>query len=105
MTESQDQSNDSNVPSVMEMAGTMPVDDLDSFVKILTQWHQGKVASLKHLLQVPPGATFEVDGKSITLTGTSLEAFKLAVELCLMQVGTLPFVAEMEDDPEANAKG
>lgn len=94
------------LPDVNELAGIVPVDDLDTFVRTLTAWHQSKMAHIRHFLSVPPGSSFEVGDQTITLSGTALEAFKLGVELCIMQVGTLPFVAEMEDEaPSPDAKG
>ena len=94
------------LPDVNDLAGIIPVDDLDTFVRTMTAWHESRMAQIKHLLTVPPGSSFEVGEQTITLSGTALEAFKLAVELCIMQIGTLPFVAEMEDvEPAADAKG
>lgn len=97
------------LPDVKELAGIIPVNDLDTFVTVLTSWHNARMAQVRHFLTVPPGTSFEVNDQPITLTGTALEAFKLGVELCIMQLGTLPFVFETEDEAEqpisADAQG
>lgn len=83
-----------------EQPETIEVENLDQFVKILTAWHSEKVQTLKHLLTVPDGAEFKVgDDAPIVLMGDMLAGFKFGVELALMQVGTLPFIAEMENEP------
>ena len=77
---------------------TVPVEDLDQFVRILTAWHMEKCALVQHLLEVPEGSTFEVgDDKEIVMTGAALDGFKLGIEMAMMQLGTLPFEAEMEE--------
>ena len=74
------------------------VNTLDQFVRFLTQWHMEKCAAVQHLKEVPDGATFEIDGKELVLTGANMEGFKFGIEMTLMQLGTLPFVAEVEDE-------
>lgn len=86
---------------IAEVPATVPVEDLDQFVRILTGWHMERCALVQHLLEVPEGSTFEVDGKEIVMTGATLDGFKLGIEMTMMQLGTLPFEAEMEDEPEA----
>lgn len=73
-----------------------PVEDLDQFVAILTTWHAEKCAVVQHLLEVPEGSSFEIDGVELVMTLEVLRGFKLGVEMAMMQLGTLPFVAEME---------
>ena len=86
----------------MSEPDNLQVDSLDQFVKILTVWHMERCAQVKHLLEVPDGTSFTVgdpiDEEEIILTGDSLKAFKLGIEMVLMQLGTLPFVAEVEDE-------
>lgn len=81
------------------------VEDLDQFVQILTVWHAEKCAAVQHLLTVPEGSTFEIEGKETVLVGSALDAFKLGIEMTMMQLGSLPFVAEMEDEPAPAATG
>lgn len=90
-----------------EPSDTIPVESLDQFVMILTAWHSEKCQVVQHLLTIPEGSEFEVgnDGEektTIILTGDSMAAFKLGIEMAMMQMGELPFVAEMEDGPAAN---
>jgi hypothetical protein len=72
------------------------VEDLDQFVAILTSWHTDKCAVVQHLLTVPEGSSFEIGGEKLVMTADVLRGFKLGVEMAMMQLGTLPFVAEME---------
>ena len=76
---------------------TIPIDNLDQFVRVLTGWHADKVAMLRHLLQIPEGTTFEVGEQTVVVEGHVLAGFKFGIELALMQVGTLPFAVELED--------
>lgn len=75
--------------------------DLDQFVQTLTAWHQAQCAKVQHMLKLPLGATFDIEGKRVVLRGKAMDAFKLGVEMALMQLGTLPFLVEMEESPEA----
>jgi hypothetical protein len=83
----------------------IPVYDLDKFVQTLTAWHANQCAAVQHMLTIPEGSQFEIGEdeakQSVTLTGDVLVAFKLGIEMTMMQLGTLPFVAEMDDEPEA----
>lgn len=93
------------------MAGVIEIADLDAFVRVMSAWHTEKVAVVRHLLTMPEGAEFQVgEGEVVTttvLTGDTLAAFKLGVEMALMQLGTLPFVVELEDatPPAPDAAG
>ena len=82
-----------SIPEVIE------VDNLDQFVQILTTWHAEKCAIVQHLLAVPEGTTFEIGDDSLVLSGPALAGFKFGIEMAMMQLGTLPFVAELEDEP------
>lgn len=75
---------------------TIEITDVNQFVGILMAWHAKKVAVLEHMLQVPEGTEMAVDGGTpIILTGDILTAFKAGVSTSLMELGILPFVAEM----------
>ena len=76
----------------------------DSRERLLqTAWHEGVRNTVQHLLNIPEGSEFQVgdipDQKSIVLTGDALAGFKFGIELTMMQLGTLPLVAEFEDEP------
>lgn len=90
-------------PTVQALAGTVPVEDLDTFVQILTTWHAEKCVVVQHLLAVPEGSEFEIgdgaEAKTLVMSGDVLAGFKLGIEMAMMHLGTLPFVAEMEDAP------
>lgn len=81
------------------------VSDLDTFFQLLASWHQSKVAILNHMLTVPEGTQATLDGEdapTITLTGEVLAAYKLGIELSLIELGTLPFYPETEDETTAS---
>lgn len=95
-----------NAPaSTAHINGNVDITDLDSFVRALTGWHTSKVAVLEHMKSIPPGteATFSEgvnEGQLVKLEGEFLEGFKLGLTLSLMELGTLPFVAEFDEEPE-----
>lgn len=81
---------------------TVPVTDLDHFVSLLTNWHSNKVAMLKHMMTIPEGTEAELSGgDQVIMTGDILKGFRMGLTICLSEMGTLPFVAEMEE--QANA--
>lgn len=89
-----DQSNETN--------DMVEVSDLDSFVRILFNWHESKVQVLEHIMDIPDGVVMNYtddNGKDlqITLTGDLLEAFKMGVNLSLMELGKLPFRIEAQE--------
>ena len=86
------------------MTVLVDVDDLDQFVRILTAWHGEKVAALEHMLQVPEGVevTFQNEQPQ-PLTGDLHKGFIIGLTLGLMELGTLPFLAEVEpNEPTPN---
>ena len=84
---------------------TVEVEDLNQFVALLTGWHTNQVAAIRHMLSLPEGATFAVDDKELVMVGDTLKGFKLGLEMALMQVGTLPFAVETEDDAAQQPAG
>ena len=87
---------------------TIPCDNLDQFVQVLTIWHADRCKAAQHLLTIPEGSEFEVGNEGeeqtkIVLTGDALAAFKLGIQMVMMELGELPFVAEMEDEAPAPA--
>lgn len=83
-------------PAVPE---TVAIENLDQFVKILVAWHASKIKTIKHLLEIPEGSAFEVGEDTLVLTSDVLAGFKFGLEMALMQLGELPFVAETESAP------
>lgn len=85
---------------------TIPCDDLNSFVRMLTGWHSQQCAVIQQLLAVPEGSVFEIgegdEAQTIELNSENMAAFKFGIEMVMMQLGTLPFVAELEVDEAAN---
>lgn len=76
---------------------TIEITDINQFVGILSEWHAKKVAILEHMLQVPDGTEMIVDGGTpIILTGDMLAGVRAGISMALMELGSLPFVAEME---------
>lgn len=81
---------------------TVAVDDLNQFVMILTAWHAEKVAVLQHMLTIPEGTEFTIaDEETGVLEGDILDGFKAGINLALMELGVLPFTAEMDEDEAA----
>lgn len=95
-----------NAPQEQPRTETISVENLHDFVRILTAWHGEQCAAVQQMLAVPEGATFQVgEEPEIVLTPASLAAFKLGVEMTMMKLGTLPFVAEIEELDTADAAG
>jgi hypothetical protein len=82
---------------------TVVVQDIDQFIQLLNGWHQDKVKTLEHMLSVPEGTEvrFNDEGPQ-TLTGDMLKGFVIGLSLGLMELGTLPFAAEMDDTPASS---
>lgn len=79
------------------------VNDLNQFIGLITAWHANRVATVEHMLQTPDGTELEFnngDGtkQNFVCTGEFKQGFLIGLQLALMQLGTLPFVAEMEDE-------
>lgn len=82
----------------------LQVNDLNTFVQYLTSWHEGKVALVGHMKSIPDGTEVSMDNAEPTvLTGDALKGFQLGISYALSELGTLPFVAELEDTPAAAA--
>lgn len=79
---------------------TVDVNDLDSFVQLLSQWHGNKVALLNHMKTIPDGTevVLEEGLPASILTGDLLKGFQLGLGFSLSELGKLPFAVEMEDD-------
>lgn len=78
---------------------TVLVQSIDQFIQLLSGWHQGKVQTLEHMLGMPEGieVTFNDEAPQI-LSGDLHKGFLMGLSLALMELGTLPFAAEMDVD-------
>ena len=78
---------------------TIEIDDLEQFVRILAGWHEQKVKTLKHMLEMPEGVEMVVSGETpVVLTGDLLAGLKAGIEVALMELGELPFLYEIEPE-------
>lgn len=92
-------------PTALSPPDSHTINDLDTFFGLLTGWHRRQVATLNHMKDVPEGTevTMEGDGSPpLVLSGDTLRGFQLGIETSLMELGTLPFYAETEDEPAAS---
>lgn len=79
------------------------ITDINQFVAILSAWHATKVSILQHMLTIPEGTKMSVqDGPEVVLTGEMLMGMQAGIELCLMELGDLPFEV-IKNDPVAEA--
>lgn len=82
-----------------QLPATVEINDLNAFVKHLTAWHTQKVKTLEHLMSIPDGTEVSMgDGPAVILTGVTMTAFQAGINTSLIELGTLPFVAELEAD-------
>lgn len=79
---------------------TLIVEDIDQFIRLLSGWHEGKIKTLEHMLGMPEGieVTFNDEAPQI-LSGDLHKGFLMGLSLALMELGTLPFGVEVEDQP------
>lgn len=79
---------------------TLIVEDIDQFIQLLSGWHETKVKTLEHFLSMPEGieVTFNNEAPQI-LSGDLHKGFLMGLSLALMELGTLPFGVEVEDQP------
>lgn len=78
---------------------TVVIADMDQFIQLLSGWHQSKVQALEHMLGVPEGieVTFNDEAPQI-LSGDLHKGFLMGLSLALMELGSLPFAAEVDDE-------
>ena len=80
----------------------LAVNDLDQFVQLLASWHTKRIATLKHMQNIPETAEVSLgDAAPVQMTGAFREGFLLGLSVALSELGELPFVAEMEDSSSA----
>lgn len=89
------------MPDKLTPPDTIVIEDVNQFVGLLSAWHDDKVKVLEHMLQIPDGTEMVINGTdSSVLTGDLLKGFRAGIELSLMELGTLPLVAETVDVAE-----
>lgn len=76
---------------------TIIIEDVNQFVALTAAWHNKKVQTLEHMMEIPSGteATFN-KGEPMILEGDLLKGFVLGLQMALMELGTLPFKAELD---------
>lgn len=86
-----------------QQSETVVVADIDQFIQLLSGWHQTRVKSLEQMLTVPEGieVTFNEQAPQI-LSGDLHKGFVMGLSLALMELGTLPFGVELDDQPAAS---
>ena len=88
---------------------TIHISNIGQFAAIMVGWHGKKMKILDQLAAIPDGAEFQVgdgpEAKKVVLTGAALDGFRFGVQLAQMELGTLPFAAELEPAGAANDGG
>ena len=82
-----------------EQEETVPVEDINHFVLLVSRWHQNRVAQLRAVLETPDDVEIQVtsdEGEPITLDTHQRAGLQAGIYIALDLLGTLPFVAEME---------
>ena len=86
-------------------AETFPITDVNHFAQLVVAWHKRHVMRVAHYLNIPDGIEVKIDeDQPIVLTGDAYKAFLIAINLALNELGTLPFVAEMEPEEDPPVK-
>ena len=76
------------------------IQDMSTFIALVTRWHKHKVQILEYMLNVPAGTVMQAnEGQEIVLEGALLDGFKAGLGLALMELGHLPFVTDSADAP------
>jgi hypothetical protein len=86
-------------------ADSIGVTDLDTFVKHLSNWHQGRIKMLQHLITIPDtGIHVRLEGQDdLPLVGDYHKGFLFGLNVALGELGVLPFVAEMDEPADKSA--
>lgn len=95
-------------PTAVMQPDTVPMVDLDDFVRHLSRWHDVNVKRVRHALDIPDGTEMAItthDGQARTevIAGDVRTGFIMGLELALMCLGTLPFVVETDEPPPSEA--
>lgn len=93
--------NEEQQPTTTAPSGdTVEINDINTFARAVAHWYNQRVALIKHLLTIPEGTAFEIDDQSIVIEGITRAGFLFGVELAIIQLGNLPFTAEVEANQE-----
>lgn len=85
---------------MIDRQDVLMLEDLDSFVRVLTEWHKNKVAMVTHMKGIPSGSEVSFgDDVPQTLEGDYLNGFKAGIAFSLIELGTLPFFTVTEEAP------
>lgn len=84
---------------------SLEVSNLDHFVQVLSAWHTKQVQTINHYLTIPVGQAVEVGGEEFTITPENHKGLLLGLNLALMHMGELPFLAEVEPDEPVTEQG
>lgn len=88
---------------MQEQLEIVEVTNIDHFITILSSWHSHKVKLLEHMLEIPDGTEVNYNGEGdIPLHGDMHKGFIIGLSLALMELGTLPFGCEYEEQGEAS---
>lgn len=86
------------------MSQEFPTDEdegLAEFADLMTEWHQRKVANLRNVQEgCKEGTLIKMDDETGSIAMEERDAlfFKLGIETALIELGTLPFKVERNDD-------
>jgi len=77
---------------------------IDEFAELVGRWHQNKVAVLRHMQSIPLGTEMELTlgdkTHMVKLEGEIMFGFQAGLELALIEIGNMPFVASTEAQAE-----
>lgn len=83
---------------------TLYVESIDQFIALLFAWHENKIKTLEHMLSIPEGTEVAFGDETPTvLSGDVLKGYQMGLGLALIEVGTLPFMAEPVPSDETSA--
>ena len=86
-----------------QIKDTIVVDSIEHFITITMAWHKKKVQILKQMREIPKGSEVAVDGGDpVVLSDAGLAGFQAGIDLAIIELGTLPFAAELEEAPTPN---
>ena len=84
--------------SLSNLPETLHVENIDHFIQILCAWHEKRVKELEHMLRIPQGVEVSVNDETVMiLEGDIHKGFVMGLSLALMELGTLPFAAEVDE--------
>lgn len=82
-------------PKPEAAAETLYVENIDHFIALLFAWHENKIKTLEHMMSIPEGTEVSFSDEPPTmLSGDVLKGYQMGLALALIEVGTLPFMAE-----------